>query len=64
MSLGVSGSNGSVRSSVQIVVSLFPKLANASITHGAVMSHDVLWFVQLSKDILGQDFAQLNAHLV
>ncbi len=45
-------------------VSLFLKQAKASITHGAIMSHNVLWVVQLGKDILGQDFAQLNAHLV
>jgi len=64
MPLGASGSNGSARSSVQILVSAFLKLAKASVTHRAVMSYDVPWFVQLSKDILGQDFAQLHAHLV
>ena len=45
-------------------VSHFLQRAKACITHGAVMSYNVLWVVQLRKDILGQDFAQFNAHLV
>ena len=63
-SLGASGSNGSSRWSIQTLMSSFLELAKAGVTHGTVMSYDILWLVQLSKDIFGQDFAQLNAHLV
>lgn len=28
------------------------------------MSYNIFRLVQLSEDVLGQDFAQLNAHLV
>lgn len=40
------------------------RLKKVRVTYRTIMSFDVLRFPQLCKDVLSEDFAELDAHLI